>query len=408
MKIAEDNIRLDIQGYRDNSMKKILMLTSRLPYPPVGGDKLKSYNLLKILSKYYDVHLVTITDEILDLETEKELIKFTSKVKIFTKSKYKFYLSALKFLFNKLPIQVNYYYFDDVKNYIDEISKDMDFAICTLVRTSEYLKDFQQAKYLDMVDSIGLNYQRSRENVKSFFWKSIYKVETDRLLSYEKKSIAEFDNTFFVNKFETEYWSQFGKTTWIPNGVDEKLLSYSKKNNKYKNCIAFFGKMDYQPNIDAVIWFVNNVFKNINKNIKFIIVGTKPTHKLLELTKLHENIEVTGFINDPYEILNSSMLVVAPMQTGGGIQNKILEAMALGTINIVSSLGAKPIVGANHNEHLLISDNPHEIVELVNDVYDNPTKYDFIKENSKKIIEEVYTWTNYEKKLFQMIGEKND
>lgn len=386
-----------------NTKLKVLLITSRLPYPPVGGDKLKSYNLLKILSKHYDVHLVTITDEILDSETEKELTKFTINTKVFTKSKYRFYFSALKFLFNKLPIQVNYYYFRDVQNYIDDISRDMDFAISTLVRTSEYLKDFQQAKYLDMVDSIGLNYQRSRENVKSFFWKSIYKVETDRLLDYEKKSIAEFNNTFFVNKFETEYWSQFGKTTWIPNGVDEKLLSYSKKNNKYKNCIAFFGKMDYQPNIDAVIWFVNNVFKNINKDIRFIIVGTNPTHKLLELTKLHENIEVTGFIDDPYEILNSSLLVVAPMQTGGGIQNKILESMALGTINIVSSLGAKPIVGAKNGEHLFVSDTPEEIINLINEIHINANAYSSMKEKSKNLIKEYYTWNNYETKLQEMI-----
>jgi len=388
--------------------KKVLLVTSRLPYPPVGGDKLKSYNLLKILSKHYDVYLVTITDETLDLETENELTKFALKTKVFVKSKYLFYLNALNFLFNKLPIQVNYYYFRDVQDYIDEISKDMDIAISTLVRTSKYLKDFKQTKYLDMVDSIGLNYLRSKENVKSFFWKNIYNIETNRLLNYEQKSITKFDNTFFVNKYETEYWSKFGSTTWIQNGVDEKLLQYNKKNNKYKNCISFFGKMDYQPNIDAVMWFVNNIFKDINKNIKFIIVGTKPTSDILELRKLYSNIEVTGFIDDPYEILNSSLLVVAPMQTGGGIQNKILESMALGTINIVSSLGAKPIIGANCNEHLFISDSSHEIAELINKIYDNPIKYDFIKENAKKIIEEVYTWKNYEKKLLQMIGVKND
>jgi len=384
-------------------MKKILILTSRLPYPPFGGDKLKSYNLLKILSKHYDVHLVSITDEILNSETEKELTKFVSTINVFTKSKYKFYLSALRFLFNKLPIQVNYYYFNDVKNYIDKISGDMDFAISTLVRTSEYLKDFQQAKYLDMVDSIGLNYQRSKENVKSFFWKNIYKVETDRLLDYEKKSIAEFNNTFFVNKFETEYWSQFGNTTWIPNGVDEKLLNYSKKNDKYKNSITFFGKMDYQPNIDAVLWFVHNVLIHINKDIRFTIVGTKPTNKLLELTQLHENIKVTGFIDDPYEILNSSLLVVAPMQTGGGIQNKILESMALGTINIVSSLGAKPIVGAKNGEHLFVSDTPEEIINLINEIHINPDAYSFMKEKSKNLIKEYYTWNNYETKLQEMI-----
>lgn len=390
-----------------SSRQKVLLLTSILPYPPVSGVKLKSYNLLKILSKHYDVHLVTITDETLDSETEKELNKFTVKTKVFTKPKYRFCLNALKFLFNKLPIQVNYYYFRDVKKYIDEISNDVDFAICTLIRTSEYLKDFKRPKYLDIIDSIALNYQRSKEKVRSLFWKIIYKIETNRLLNYERKCVAEFDNTFFVNKFEAEYWSKFGKTTWIPNGVDEKLLKYDKKNDKYKNCIVFFGKMNYQPNIDAVLWFVENVFEKIDRNIRFVIVGTDPTKKILKLAKLNERIEVTGFLDDPYEILNSSLLAVAPMQTGGGIQNKVLETMALGTINIVSSLAAKPIIGANHNEHLLVSDDPDEIAKFVNDIYNNPTKYSFIKENAKKLIKNSYSWANYEKKLIQVIEENN-
>lgn len=386
-------------------MKKILVITSRFPFPPIGGDKLKNFNLIKILSKYYDIHLVSLIDREMNIDDFHFCEQYCTNFKVFKKSKYQSLFNLTKSFYNRKPMQINYYYFKDVHEYIDEKLKECDLVVNTLVRTSEYVINSDIPKYLDMVDSIGLNYQRSLDKVKSVFWRMVYSFELNRLLQYERKCVEKYNATFFVNDKEAEYWSKFGTTIWIPNGVDEKLLNYSKKNDKYKNCIAFFGKMDYQPNIDAVIWFVNNVFKYINKNIKFIIVGANPTQKLLNLTKLYDNIEVTGFIDDPYEILNSSMLIVAPMQTGGGIQNKILEAMALGTINIVSSLGAKPIVGANHNEHLLISDNPHEIAELVNDVYDNPTKYDFIKENSKKLIEEVYTWTNYEKKILQMIGE---
>jgi glycosyltransferase involved in cell wall biosynthesis len=383
--------------------KKVLLITSRIPYPPIGGDKLKNFNLLKILSKHYDVYLVIVTDEELNLKSEEVLKNFTVNLKIFTKSKYKFYFNACRSLFNQLPLQVNYYYFNDVKNYIDNISSKVDFAISTLIRTSEYLKDFNKPKYLDIVDSIGLNYKRSINNVRSIFWKLIYKIEMERVLKYEEKSISKFNNTFFVNKFEADYWAKYGKTTWIPNGVNEELFNYNKKNKKYNNYIAFFGKMDYQPNIDAVLWFVENVFKYLNKDIKFVIVGTNPTTKIRKLSKKYKNIEVTGFVKDPYEILNSSLLVVSPMQTGGGIQNKILESMALGIINIVSSLAAKPIIGAKDKEHLLICDDPLKMAELINDIYLNVNKYSFIKENARKLIKEKYTWKNYENELLKMI-----
>lgn len=385
--------------------KNLLLIMSRLPYPPVGGDKLKSYNILKILSKHYNVYLVVITDEVLTSKIEDELKKWTVHLKVFTKKKYLCYFNTLKSFINNLPLQVNYYYFKDVKEYIDKISSEVDFAISTLIRTSEYLREFNKPKLLDAVDSIALNYQRSYSNTKSLFWKLIYKIETKRLFKYERRCVKEFDITFFVNKFEAEYWSNVGKTKWIPNGVNEKLLYYNKQNDDFKNCIVFFGKMNYQPNIDAVLWFAENVLDKINKNIKFVIVGANPSKKILELAKSNKRIMVTGYLEDPYEVINSSLLVVAPMRTGGGIQNKVLEAMALGKICIVSSLAAKPIIGAKDREHFFVSDDPIEIAEIINSIYENSDRYKFIGENAKNLIRSLYNWGNYEKSLIKMVED---
>jgi len=385
--------------------QKVLYLTSRLPYPAIGGDKLRSYNLLKILAKKYEVTLVVITDEVMDEDTKKTLEKDTKVLKVFTKPKYLFYLNTLKFLFNSLPLQVNYYYFNDVQKYITNVLKEVDFSVSNLIRTTEYLQNSSKNKYLDMVDSIGLNYQASQKNVKSLFWKAIYTVETDRLLKYEKECVKEFNNTILVNKYETEYWSKFGTVTWIPNGVNEELFNYEKINQKYSNMVAFFGKMDYQPNVDAVMWFIDNVLKDIDKNLKFIIIGTKPNQNILELSKKYDNIEITGFVDDPFEILNSVLTVVAPMQTGGGIQNKILESMALGTINIVSSLGAKPIVGAEDKEHLFVCDNGSDVSKLINDIYKDKDKYEYVKNNSRNLIKKCYTWKECENTLFKITGD---
>ncbi len=171
-----------------------------------------------------------------------------------------------------------------------------------------------------------------------------------------------------------------------------------------KTTYVSFGKMNYQPNIDAVMWFVENVLPLINKNLKFCIIGAYPTKEIKGLEKKYKKIVVTGFLDDPYEILKSSLCVVAPMQTGGGIQNKILECMALGTINIVSSLAAKPI-GGIHGEHFLVIDRPEEIAQTINDIYANPHKYEHIKINSREFIKNNFTWTIYENKLMKIIQE---
>lgn len=384
-------------------MKKILFLSSRLPYPPIGGDRLKNYWLIKILSKHFKVHLVSITDK----EVPKEFHEWANGLgisyKIFQKRKELFYANTLKGLItNRLPLQVNYYYFNDIQNYVDKIYKDFDLLFATLIRTAKYVVNKEKPKILDMADSIGLNYLRSGEKTFSIFWKILYSIEGKRLINFEKYCINQFNKTLFFNKEELAYFNLPEKTEWIPHGVNENLLIYENQDFKYKNYVAFFGKMDYQPNIDAVLWFTKNVLPYLNKNLKFVIVGAYPTKIIQDLPKKFRNVEVTGFVDDPYLILKSSLCVVAPMQTGGGIQNKILECMALGTINIVSSLAAKPI-GAEHGKHFLVCDDPKEIADIINKIYEKPKDFEHLKQNAKDFIKNNYTWTIYEKKLLEII-----
>lgn len=385
-------------------MKKVLMLTSRLPYPPFGGDKLKNFNLLKILSKYYEVHLVTVTNEKLDEETKNILEQHTKTYKVFEKSKLDFIFSTSKIFFNKEPLQVNYYYFKDAQNYIDDISKEVDCIISTLIRTSKYAINIDKPKIFDMADSLAQNYKKSLPNVKSLFWKSIYKFESNRLVKYEKYTIEKFNKTFLFNREEIKHFDILDKLKFIPHGVNEELLSYEKFDNKYKNYVAFFGKMDYQPNIDAAVWFVENVLEKLAKDIKFIIVGGKPTQKVLNFSKKYDNVEVTGFVDDPYKILKSCMCVIAPMQTGAGIQNKILETMALGTINIVSTLAAIPI-GAENKKDFIVLDNPIEIATTINEMLKINNNFNLYKENSRKFIKDNFTWSIYEKIYIDTIEE---
>jgi len=384
-------------------MNKILFLSSRLPYPPIGGDRLKNYWLLIILSKHFKVHLVSITDQ----EPAKEFYDWANDLglsyKIFQKNKKQFYLNTLKGLItNGLPLQVNYYYFKDMQGYIDSIYENYDLIFPTLIRTAKYVLDKQKPKILEMTDSIGLNYLRSANQTSSLKWKIIYSIESKRLLQFEKHCIEQFDKTLFVNKEERDYFNLTHKTEWLPNGVNENLLTYEKIDIKYKNHIAFFGKMDYQPNIDAVLWFVKNVLPYFNKTLKFIVVGAYPAKVIQDLSKNFQNVKVTGFIEDPYLILKSALCVVAPMQTGAGIQNKILECMALGTINIVSSLAAKPI-GAEHNKHFLVCDDPKEIANYINKIYKNPKNFEYLKIGAREFIKNNFTWGIYEKKLLNVI-----
>jgi len=384
--------------------KKVLFLSSRLPYPPIGGDRLKNYWLLKILSKHFKVHLVSIAEEDIPPEFYKWANSIGITYKIFKKPKWRFYFNAFRGLFNKLPLQVNYYYFDDIKDYIDSVYRDYDLIFATLIRTAKYVMDINKPKILDMADSIGLNYLRSYNKSTSIFWSYIYKLEANRLLKFENLCIDIFNKTLFFNKEERMYFNKPSKTEWIPHGVNEKLIEYNEFDGKYKNWVVFFGKMNYQPNIDAVVWFTKNVLPHLNNDIVFAVIGAHPPKSLFELKRKYKNIEITGFVEDPYLIIKSALCVVAPMQTGGGIQNKVLESMALGTINIVSSLAAKPIGGENMRD-FIVEDDPKKIADIINDIYNNPQKYEYIKKFSREFIKNNFTWSIYEQKLISVIDE---
>lgn len=387
---------------QNNKRKNVLFLSSRLPYPPIGGDKLKNYWLLKILSKHFKVHLVSIAEE----DIPKEFYSWAEEIgityKVFRKNKREFYLNTLKGFFNKLPLQVNYYYFKDVQEYIDSIYKDFDLLFAILIRTARYVMDRDKPKILEMTDSIGQNYLKSKDKTVSLKWKLIYSIETNRLLNYEKLCIMKFAKTLLVNKNEADFFNQPEKVIWLPNGVNEDLLNYSKIDESWNNSIAFFGKMDYQPNIDAVLWFIKNVLSYLDKNLHFVIVGAYPPESLKKLEESYPNLKVLGYVEDPYVILKSSLCVVAPMQTGGGIQNKILESMALGTINIISSLAAKPI-GGESGKHFLVADKPTDYVKLIKEIRQNLDKFEYIKTDAREFIRKNFTWSIYEEKLLSII-----
>ncbi len=370
--------------------KKMLFICSRIPYPPVGGDRAKNFNLLNKLKNTYDIHLVVITSEPVSIEAQSYLDS-VGENKVFTKNKWDFIKSFLFGILNlPKPLQVSLYYFKDVKDYVNTQSLGCDILFSTLVRTSEYVRMLEKPKVCDMADSIGQNYARSYKHVKSKIMAAYYYVESKFLIKYEEVIAEEFDAVFLFNKQELNNFKCKNNLVWIPHGVNESLIDYTIQSTKEK-AVGFIGKMDYQPNIDAVLWFVHNVIPLLPNDVKFYIIGAKPTPQILNLAS--ESIIVTGFMDDPFLLLSGLKVAIAPMVTGGGIQNKVLEAMALGVANIVSPLAAKPMNDLHYGSDLIVADTPEqwseEIIRIIGDE-DLRVK---LERNARDYIVKSYTWS---------------
>lgn len=384
--------------------RRILVTIPRIPFPLNSGGRIAIYDTLKMLSNNYILTIIIIDDNKDNKKYLKEMSKFSDDIHFFTKPKIVFIFNSIWGLILGKPLQVGYFYFKSVQNKINQLAKKHDMFFAFMIRTSSYGIKLDIKKYHYAIDSMYLNYQNSQKKTTSLLWKFIYKIEVPLLFKIEKKHLKIYDITTFVSKEECNYWKKFGSAFLLPHGVNDEILEYDKFDQKYSNCITFIGRMDYQPNIEAVIWFCKFVLPKINRNIEFLIIGGYPTPEIIKLEQSHSNVKLLGFVEDPYLILKSSLCTVAPMRSGGGLQTKILVSMAVESLVLLTSQPSNAIEGKNHYQNLIIEDDPNVIAEIINNIYQFPSSYSEIRYNARELIKNNYSIKAIENKLLNLIN----
>ena len=345
-----------------SKLERFLFISSRPIYPIIGGDQIRTAQQLSLLRRKYDVDVLFLTASKSDLT-----IHCIDNLKC-----YSFYRSKLISLyktilgiFNNKPLQVNYYYDKKVQQFIDDHIDQYDAVFCNNIRTAEYvLKHKKVKKYMDFVDAISMNYEKARKRAIGLK-KIFYSIDFNRVRRYEQKIYAEFDKCAIISDVDRHYIAPHGSICLVGNAVvkvpNEKLNNYVSS-----NLIVFVGKMSYEPNIVAVSWFVRNVFPEILKKhpcVTFQIVGANPGRKLYKLLN-QKGVEITGFVDTVEPYFQNATIVIAPMLTGAGIQNKIIQAMSYGCCVVTTTIGAEGIDMTN--EPCVILNTKDEWIEGIN------------------------------------------
>ena len=392
--------------------KKILMISYRFPYPLIGGPQIRVYHLGRSLSEKYEVDLLALNEGKVDGEYLRDLESVFNRIVSFSFNPIRFKLNAMRGLLSREPLEKHYFWFKKVSQWIPAHYYEYDLIFCEDVRMAKYLKAIKTRKAIDLMDATSLYYERAAKRA-SKLWKLIYGVESKRLLKYELKMIREFDKVFIISTSDKKYLTSRcqgvnGDLVVLPNGVNEDLFSrLGNFKKEEENYLVFLGKMSYFANVDAVNYFARKVFPLIKeqiKDIKFIIVGVNPAKKVIRLGKI-EGVGVTGFVDDPYEYLEKAKVVVAPLRVAAGIQNKILEAMALGKTVATTSLGAAGIAGGVNGKHFVIADTEEEMASRILELIENKNQRENIGRNARKLVEEKYRWSSIKKILLKEIEE---
>lgn len=385
---------------------KILVVLSRLPYPLEKGDKLRAFNQVKELSKSNEVYLFCLNNSPIHPKAKDILFTFTKDIYIAEFNKIDGLIGIATSFFDGTPFQTGYYSHSKnikaFKEYCNKIKPDVIFN--QFVRTAKYTCD-NIPKVLDYQDALSANME-GRASKSRFIKKFLFTLEAKRLRKYEAKMFDLFDKLTIIveaDKKEIRHPRQ-EEIIVLPNGVDNSYFEYKTPQEKEFD-IIFSGGMSYAPNVVAANYLAKEIMPLVWKelpNAKLVIAGANPTTSVKNLES--EKIKVTGWVDDMKEYYAKSKIFIAPMQIGTGLQNKLLEAMAMNLPCITSTI-ANQALRATPNENILIANSPQENANQIIELLTNTEKADLIAKEGNYFVKQSYRWETYGNLLENILKE---
>lgn len=356
----------------------LLFLCHRIPYPPNKGDKIRSFNILKKLREHYDIYLACFVDDPFDKQYVDTLKEFCVDVCALDQNKTLAKVKGLTSFLTGKPITLPYYASAQMSQWVTRtfLQQKIDKIFIYSSSMAQYCDapEFSHAKkVIDFVD-IDSDKWRQYAEKKSGLAKWVFNREYKKLATYERDIATKFDFSLFVSPDEADMFKSLQNDTLhnkifgLLNGVDIEFFNPQAQtdpedtpDNPY---LVFTGAMDYWANVESVVWFAEKAWPKIiekHPECQFYIVGGNPSHEVQQLAKL-KGVYVTGRVHDirPY-ILNANC-VIAPMQIARGIQNKVLEAMALDKPIVCTSMAMEGI-NAAASEAIHITDDADEFAQ---------------------------------------------
>ncbi len=373
---------------------KLVVILSRVPFPVEKGDKLRAYHQLRCLSAYHELHLISLNDTSLHPDAVFELKKFCKTVHIFDLNPFGLLFNLLWAFVTDRPIQIGYFHRFGVKKKIKHLIEEIqpDHLYCQLSRTAEYGRDIPISKTIDYQDVFSIGLKR-RLNDLPFWGRPFFRMEYERMIIYEETIFHLFNHQTIISKADRELlpFPDKDKVVLIPNGVDFNFFAPDKEVEKRYD-LVFTGNMSYPPNIIAVEFLVKKILPLIwerRPSTNLLIAGTTPHSRVRLLSE--SRILVTGWLKDIRPAYSASRIFIAPMQIGTGLQNKLLEAMAMQLPCITSTL-ANESLQAKADTEILIADTASAYAQHILSLLNNEKMAEKLALNGAHFVKSHYNW----------------
>jgi sugar transferase (PEP-CTERM/EpsH1 system associated) len=381
---------------------RIFVILPRIPYPLEKGDKLRAFHQVKALSKNNEIILCALNhNQKLDQqEAFSKLQPYCRSINFIDLPWYAIPFNIIRAFFKHLPLQVGYFYNARANKKIQKLFDEYkpDRVYCQLLRTAEYGVNLPAFKTIDYQDVFSYGVKRRIE--KAPFWmKPILKLEYKRLLAYENKMFDLFNEKTIISLPDRKLirHPNRDKIHIIPNGVDHDFFSPMEKPKEHD--VVFTGNMSYPPNIDAAGFLVKEVMPLVWKKmpqVKIMLAGANPDNKVKALES--EKVKVSGWMDDIRDAYASSIVFIAPMRIGTGLQNKLLEAMSMKIPSITTPL-ANDALQAENGKEILIGKDAAGLAQHIIDLLSNEEANNDIAAAGYNFVHQRYSWYEASVKL---------
>ena len=379
---------------------KILYLAHTCPYPPNRGDRIRCYHLLNHLSKSYELTLVYPVFDDEHYACQEQLRQHCESIFPVPYKTVMSYLSCLRSLFSNHPLSVAYFYSGALAKIVQRLSPDVVLADCSTM--AQFALNISRPKILDYVDIDSKKWEYL-SSLAHFPYSMIYRVESRRLSRFEQFLSEQFDHCLVTSQHEKSLLDDSSRITVLPNGIDQQY--FSTANTPNNGSIVFTGVMNYFPNTDAVLHFHRSIFPLITREVpsaQFVIAGMHPTAQIRKLADRYTT--VTGFVPDIRVYLSKAAVCVVPLRVAMGVQNKILEAMAMGVPVVATSMANRGI-NATHGQEILLADDPEQFAAATIRLFHDTHLRETLRKNAKQFIEQNFRWEKNLQRLDELITE---
>ncbi|MGB7755911.1 MAG: TIGR03087 family PEP-CTERM/XrtA system glycosyltransferase [Salinisphaera sp.] len=358
-------------------MAELLYLCHRIPYPPNKGDKIRAFNWLRALAGRHTVHLGAFVDDPDDWAYQETLARWCDQIFLRPIDPRRAKLRSLSGWVRREALSFAYYRDRKMQAWIDQLmhERDIDAVLVFSSTMAPYVcRHDGVRRIIDFVDVDSDKWAQYAAHAGApMRW--VYAREAKTLAAGERRLARTFDASVFVSTAEADFFRRMApdcsdRLHAIANGVDadyfDPVADHPDPGQGGEARIVFTGAMDYGANVDAVSWFVEHVFARVRAAVpeaRFVIVGTRPTREVRALAE-HEGVEVTGAVPDVRPYLAHARVAVAPMRIARGLQNKVLEALAM-SLAVVMTPQAAAGLEAGHDGACDVADTPEAFAAAV-------------------------------------------